>query len=134
MLETIYKFSNEELNEIETLKNRIENIIKDQKIDNRFDCGFEIIDDDYLRFSLLTGFISITLDSLKNTDVRLFVIESFIDDYSKCYTQLGGEEIIGELYFYTWMPEAIEKILSLVDDHIEFYLDRQMFLKTERSK
>ena len=119
MLETIYKFSNEELNKIEILKNRIESIIKDRKIDDIFYYRFTIINDGFLHFSFPIGFITITLDSLKNTDVRLFVIESFIDDYSKCYTQLGGEEIIGELYFYTWMPEAIEKILSLVDDHIE---------------
>ena len=124
MLETIDRFDNEELNEIETLKNRIENIIREQKIDKRFGYRFKAIGDDYLRFDFITGYIVMSLDRAKATDMRLFVIENFTDDYPFDISYFEGEAIWGPLYFYTLMSEVIEKILSLLDDHIEFYLSK----------
>lgn len=122
MLETIDRFSNEEVNEIETLKKRIEDIIKEQKIDKRFDYRFEVIEDDYLRFDFITGYIAMRLDRAKATDMRLFVIEDFTDNWPFDISYFEGEDIWGPLYFYTSMSEVIEKILSLLDHHIEFYL------------
>ena len=122
MLETIDRFSNEELNEIETLKNRIENIIREQKIDKRFGYRFEVIEDGYLCFDFITGCIAMRLDRAEAADMRLFVIQDFINYYPFAPSCFEGEDLIGELYFYTCMPEAIEKILSLLDHHIKVYL------------
>ena len=117
------QFKSAELNEIETLKSRVENTIKVRKIDKNFYYGFKIIDDEYLRFDFLTGYIEMRLDRAKSADMRLFGVEYFIDDCPiRRELMENGNVFVETDYFYTSMSEAIEKILSLLDRHIKFYL------------
>ena len=129
----IEKFNSIELNKIEILKSKIENILRDEGLD----CRFEIRDDNYLLIDLMTGCIEMSLDRAKSNGMRLFVVENTFmgDSYDRYRNDLrcldiriGGEDLdrtedrFREVHFHTSMPMAIEEILSGLYLHINFYL------------
>ena len=129
----IEKFNSIELNKIEILKSKIENILRDEGLD----CRFEIRDDNYLLIDLMTGCIEMSLDRAKSNGMRLFVVENTFmgESYDRYRNSLrchsiyrGGEELdrtedrLREVYFHTSMPMAIREILSCLGLHINFYI------------
>ena len=129
----IEKFNSIELNKIEILKSKIENILRDEGLD----CRFEIRDDNYLLIDLMTGCIEMSLDRAKSNGMRLFVVENTFmgDSYDRYRNDLrcldiriGGEDLdrtedrFREVHFHTSMHLAIKEILSCLYRHINFYL------------
>lgn len=120
----VEKFKSVELNELERFKNRIENIIKSEKLEDVLTLKFNVRNDNYLHIRACNGCIKMSLDRAKSNNMRLFVVEDYMEEWdipSDPYGACDVWDAFRTLYFYTSMSEAIRKVLSLLDSHIDSY-------------